>query len=100
MEQVPKTILAQMGGNRALVMIGAQYVTYGDYFLKVTFKAKALAGIRSFRIWLDPSDTYTITFYGPPKAGSMPAIKAEFTDIYCDQLKSLIERTTGLYLSL
>jgi hypothetical protein len=100
MHHVPKTILEQMGGNRALAMIGAKDFVYGDNFLKISFKAKALNGIKCFRIILTPADTYTVTFYGAMKAGLMPAIKAEFEDIYCEQLKGLIERTTGLYLSL
>jgi hypothetical protein len=41
-----------------------------------------------------------VTFYGAMRAGSLPKIKAEFDDIYADQLQRVIETTTGLYLSL
>lgn len=81
----------------ALRMIGTKKVVYDDHSVKIMFAARAKDGIKSFRICLDPSDTYTVTFYGQVRMGQLP-VKAIFEDVYCDNLVDVIESTTGLYL--
>jgi hypothetical protein len=50
------------------------------------------------KVVLDPSDTYTVTFYNKSRTGVKTV--REVSDIYCDMLRELFEKQTGLYLSL
>ena len=102
---VGQTILKQMGGSgRLKAMIGAKDFLVGH-------KEKGALGGLSFKfprpgtgkpnflkILLMPDDTYTVEF-GSISGYNYKVLKT-YTDIYWDQLKSLFERTTGLYLSL
>lgn len=94
MSEVAKITFQQIGAGRAMVMIGGAAFYDGDD-LVVKFKAHALDAIKSFRIALTPADLYDVTFYG--RTG---AVKASETGVYADQLRRIIETTTGLYLSL
>ena len=96
------TILAQMGGaGRLKAMLGAKnFVRHedGDGALSFQFPNKARSKPNYCKITLDPSDTYTVAF---GRVGSLDYRElATYSDIYADGLKSLFERTTGLYLSL
>lgn len=97
--QVAETILAQIGGTRRLcAMIGAYNFVGSENSVSFRFKTRAANGSNGIRIELDPSDTYTVEFISV--RGTSRKVKGSFSDIYCDVLKSLIERETGLYLSL
>ena len=94
---IANEILRQMGGPAALVMVGGS--AHGDETsLTVKFKAKAHKRINCVIITLDPSDTYTVKFCRVWNRTNVGV--ASFSDVYAEDLKGLIERTTGLYLSL
>ena len=102
---VAETIYQQMGGHRFRVMTGSR-----DF---LGFEAGTIEGIRTpaglvfrvgrnsggvgkCRIGLDEgTDTYTVTFYS-----TRHKITGEYSDVYCDQLRPLFERVTGLVTSL
>jgi len=96
--QVAKTIMEQLGGQRKFqMMTGAKkFVAFsaehGGPGLMIGFPNKR--GPNGVRIDLTPADTYKVTFFkGNNKV-------KEFDDIYADDLISLFEKNTGLYLSL
>lgn len=99
---VANTILSQLGAGRFLAMTGAKNLcgdaTSLSFKLPARFAAK---GINAVRITLDPSDTYTITFYKQARAPSFAvSVVAEHSDVYCDQLREIFTRETGLETSL
>jgi hypothetical protein len=100
--EVANTILAQLGGRRFLMMTGARNLTADVNSLKFRLPTRlAKDGINCVKVTLDPSDTYTVTFY---KIGRAPKFEVtvvyETNDIYCDSLVELFERKTGVYTHL
>ena len=98
MTTVAATILQQLGGAWRLVMMtGAKnFVDLGN---GVRFRiGRNDAQINTMAVVLTPLDTYDVEFSWTTVRGSTP--KASFTNIYCDQLVDLFERTTGMYLTL
>lgn len=93
---VANTILAQLGGNRFLAMTGAKSLAGGQNSL--SFRIPQARGIRAVVVTLDPSDTYTVKFYGMKKFDVQ--LKHEQSMVYCDQLQPLFTRITGLETSL
>lgn len=99
---VPRIILQQLGGNKFVAMTGARNLTGDGSSLIFKLPARfAKDGINCVKVTLDPSDTYTMTFY---KQGRAPSFKvtvvAEIQGVYCDQLTEIFEAKTGLYTSL
>ncbi len=98
-QEVAQTILKQMGGTGKLsVMIGAKdFISYPN---GVAFKfMDPGAGKPNYvKIVLNARDTYDLEF-GRLRGMNYKVVKS-FDDIYNDSLRSLFERTTGLYLSL
>lgn len=90
---IGEAILAQMGGaGRIAAMINAKFTIAGDgvllRFPNPSGRPNACA------ITLEPDDTYHVRFYrGIKDAG-------QFKGVYCDQLREMFEKQTGLYLSL
>lgn len=98
---VATTILAQLGGARRLsVMIGAHSFMSDGPALIFKFRAKASKGIKAIKVTLDPSDTYTVRFWRIGSRGLDVRQVAEHSDVYADDLRTVIEAETGLYLSL
>jgi hypothetical protein len=98
---VANTILEQLGGRRFVVMTGARDLV-GDT-RKLMFKIpRAKDGINHITIALEPSDTYTVTFqkYTFGRAGLKVKTISTHEDIYCDMLRDVFTRATGLYTSL
>jgi hypothetical protein len=96
---VANTILDQMGGSGRLAsMIGVYNLTGTENALTFRFKARAKNGSNCVRITLEPSDTYKVEFISI--RGRSVKVKSTHEDIYCDVLRELFERETGLYLSL
>ena len=99
-EQLAKEILAQLGGAQFVMMVGAKgrlvALDRNDERLgglTVGFRARAKNKIKSVRIELMPADHYRVRFYtGAPEFKE----KACFEPVYCDELQSLFEQTTGL----
>ncbi len=99
MSTIPETTLEQLGGaGRLCAMIGAHTFTQSDKTLTFKFKARAKNGANCIQVTLDPSDTYTVKFYS--LRGLSMKVKGEFSDVYNDCLRRVIESETGLYLSL
>ena len=98
---VAKTILEQLGGNRFVAMTGAKNFVAGESAL--SFKiGRNSTSINTVKVELTPMDTYTVTFsnVSKRKAGVVNKVISESTDVYCDTLVELFERTTGLYTKL
>ena len=96
-DSVPNTILSQLGGGRRLGMfLGAKEYVCSEDSLSFRFTARGAKGINKVNVRLDPSDTYTVQFFRATKAGVK--LVTEESDVYCDQLVSVLEQKTGLYL--
>ena len=99
--EVANNILAQLGGHRFVVMTGATQVYGSADALQFALPARSAKGIAKVRIVLDPSDTYTVTFYKKTRDRFAPfAAVAELGMVYADQLREIFEAHTGLYTSL
>lgn len=98
--EIANTIVEQLGRStaRMSMMIGAHTFTAGESSLTFKFKARAKNGSNCVRVTLDPSDTYTVEFISI--RGASIKTKGSFEGMYAEDLKSLFERETGLYLSL
>ncbi len=91
-------IIASQIGNRAFFMIGAKNLLGSENALQ--FKVgKNAKGVTHITVTLDADDTYTVTAVSC--RGTRPIVaKGEFTMVYADQLRSIIEALTGMYTSL
>ena len=103
-QQIAQTILSQLGGSGRL-----KAFTGAHTFLSLPETDEQLGGL-SFRIKnqasgasnqikvsLNGKDLYDVEFgrvWGPKYT-----VKSEHTDVYADQLVSLFEKETGMYLS-
>lgn len=97
--EIANIILSQMGGGgRIRAMTGAKRFEAVANGLQFDFPNRQRSRGNRVRVVLDPSDTYTVTFFNASRAGTK--VVKEVSDIYCDSLKELFERQTGLYLSL
>jgi len=103
-QQIAKTIGQQLGGlGKVSSMIGAtNFMSHREGALSFRFKAKAIKvngkSPNYIKITLDPSDTYTVEF-GRIHGYDYTVVQTD-SDVYCDQLRPLIEVATGLYLSM
>lgn len=104
---VSQTVIAQLGGNLALSMIGATKVVYNqredDVDVNVHFKAKARKvngkSPNIVRItYVSASDLYEVTFVRIH--GTTITELETLPNVFCDQLIPIFEETTGLYLTL
>jgi hypothetical protein len=98
-DNVPSTILRQLGGGKFITMTGANCFTGGAGFL--TFKIpsnKTKDRISHVRILLDYDDTYSMTFFAC--RGSVVKTIASHNGIYCDQLQEIFTDITGLQTHL
>ena len=97
---VAETILQQLGGHRFRAMTGAHSFT-SDRDTLVFKIPRAKSGIKAVRITLDPSDTYTVTFFKQARAPSFKVtVVKEIDGVYADQLRDVFTEATGLYTSL
>lgn len=93
--EVANTIKDQIGG-RALYMMGASLLA-GDRD-SLRFSIKGSRACNKVMIKLDPSDTYTVSFW--KIRGTDCRLVSERGGIYADMLHGVIETETGLALSL
>lgn len=91
------TTFSQLGGNRAMFMVGGKNIVAHENTLSFTFGRNA-SKLTSVRITLDPNDTYTMTFM--KKAKGELVVVNEVDGVYAGMLKPIFERTTGMYLNL
>lgn len=98
--EIANTIIQQLGHSTARMglMIGAHTFTAGENNVTFKFKARAKNGSNCVRITLNPSDTYTVEFIS--LRGMSIKTKGSNEGMYAEDLKTLFERETGLYLSI
>ncbi len=97
---IAHTTLAQLGGSGKLqAMIGAHNFT-SDEKGTLGFHFKGCRKANILQIELDPSDTYNVKFLKFNKRTLELKDVKEYTMVYADQLKEIVESFTGLYLSL
>lgn len=98
-QDIAQTILRQLGGQgRLKAMVGANTFTALESGVQFRLKAKADRGINSIRIVLTSDDQYTVEFYAIRALDFTEVV--QFEGVYADMLKTVVERTTGLALSL
>jgi hypothetical protein len=93
---VAATILQQIGGNRAMMMIGGRAILSGNALI-IGWKATSRANWA--QITYDAgADLYNMNI-GKMRNGQVKSLEFS-TGLYADQLKPVFEKATGLYLSL
>ena len=102
-QQVAHTILNQLGGNRFCVMTGAKNFVALDLGLRMDLPRNA-SGANRLEIRLNGKDLYDVRFYSgrlSRKTYEYKVVeKANFKDLYCDQLQEIFTEVTGMYTSL
>jgi len=92
---VAQNILAQLGGL-TMKMLGAHTLLDTGQGLRFAIRGSKVCS--KIEITLDPSDTYTVTFW---KGRGLNWTKAaELEGVYVDSLHDLIQTHTGLYTRL
>lgn len=92
---VAETILTQIGGGRALAMTGGRAIAKDR---GLVLKVKGSRRVNVVEIDLTDADDYTVTFRH--FTIRKDKLVASFDGIHSDALKGLIEKETGLFLSL
>lgn len=93
---VAETIRQQIG-NKALFMMGAKDLRGDDNSLTFNIGRNSF-GVNVIQIKLNSMDLYDVTFYRLRKLELTEKSKAE--GVYFDMLHAIIEKNTGMYLSL
>ena len=99
---IAATILQQLGGNMFIAMTGANSFMAHDSGLSFRLPASPYNKARINRVQIDltPADTYTVEFQrvNVSKREVIPVSRHD--DIYCDVLRDVFTRATGLYTTL
>lgn len=95
--ETANTILAQLGGNRFIVMTGAKHPLAIENGLQFKLPRNE-CGVQMVRIILDVNDTYRMEFCRVRKNVAIPLTVK--TDVYCDMLQEVFTDQTGLYSTL
>ena len=95
--QIATTIYDQLGGNRFAVMTGSKNFIAGEKSLSMKLSRNSSKS-NYLRITLNAMDLYDIEFISI--RGASMKTKHSFDGVYCDQLVSIFESTTGLYTKL
>ena len=101
-EDIGNTIYRQLGGNRFRLMTGAKNLTWDDKNNELSMKiGKNNLGANYFVVKLTPMDLYDIRFesrrWNRKTYDLNIKVKAEYTNIYADQLQNVFTEATGLY---
>ena len=96
---VANTIARQIG-SRAFLMLGTRQKLGDDCSL--TFDCRGSKAVNKIRVTLNGLDLYDLTFWKVTRRNGQFHVKVveQVQDIYFDGLRDVIERVTGLYLSL
>jgi len=98
-QQVAKTILQQLGGNRFLTMTGAKNLASDTDRLVFRLNGRLCKnGINMVSIVLNGSDLYDVTYLRV--RGTKIVVEDLDKDVYCDMLVDCFEEATGLLTSL
>ena len=96
-QEVARTILNQLGGNRFVAMTGAKDLASSADALQFGLPARfAKKGINKVKITLTPADLYTMTFYKYIASRFELVTIAEVESLYADQLQDTFTEVTGL----
>lgn len=94
---VAMTILEQMGGiGRLRAFTGAHSFVRGEADVRFVWPQQVRSKPNALVVRLRGDDTYTMEFSRVGKGG-MTILKT-LDGVYCDQLVSLFEKETGLFL--
>lgn len=96
---VANTILEQLGGGRALMMLGAGQPVGDGSSLMFSIKGSPLK-VNKIRITLDSDDTYTVEFLRYSRKTLDCKHIAQFSMVYASDLRHVLEFGTGLRTSL
>lgn len=102
-QEIASVIINQIGGfSRVAAMLGVKQFVAIDNGVSFKIGGGAKGKINYIKIVLNGLDLYDLTFnrISVRKGEFDNKEVAVFTDIYCDQLKEIIEETTGMYLSI
>jgi len=95
------TIIGQMGGAGQLsAMVGVKHYIFDANKPEVRFRFKGSRKVNLVIIELTSMDVYNMKFYQLRKRGLECKLVETHEGVYCDQLVSLFEATTGLYITL
>lgn len=94
---VAETILAQLGGNRFLVMTGAKDLLGDENSLGMRI-GKNSKGVNKVRVRLTPADLYDVEFFYV--RGTAFRVVSSAEGIYAEDLRRVFEAHTGLATSL
>ena len=96
-QEIARTILQQLGGNRFVAMTGAK--NFGSTENSLSFKIGSNAKrINHVKITLNALDLYDVTYYRVRKYDFKVA--TESSNVYCDMLQSDFTTNTGMHTSL
>jgi hypothetical protein len=90
--------IRQQVGSRAFVMMGSRLILEDER--SILFEIRGCPKINKARITLEPTDTYRVEFFKIARRGLDVTTVADHEGVYADSLRPLIEKQTGLYLSL
>lgn len=104
-KQIADTTIDQLGGRRMILMTGAKHFVYDPARPgRLTFKLPTRTGNpwNYVEVNLTANDDYTISFFRVSTRNYKLTIKPGpvHEGIYCDQLRPIFEKVTGLYTSL
>tara|TARA_Y100000296_G_C5152956_1_gene247432 strand:+ start:788 stop:1120 length:333 start_codon:yes stop_codon:yes gene_type:complete len=101
--KIADVTLQQLGGRgRLSAMIGAQHFYSDNDGATLIFQFKGSRKANAVKITLNSLDTYDVEFVkkGTKRTGYLPTTVKEYGMVYADQLHSIFESFTGLYLSM
>lgn len=96
---VANTIARQIG-SRAFLMLGTRQ-KLGDTD-SLTFDCRGSRAVNKIRVTLNGRDLYDLTFWKVTRRNGQFKVNVveQVEDVYFDSLRGVIERVTGLHLSL
>jgi hypothetical protein len=97
-QEIAKTIISQLGGNRFVAMTGAKNIMVDGE--GVSFWIPLSNGINRVNVTLDCNDTYRVTFSKWNARKLCNVIVYTVANVYCDQLAPIFENQTGLFTRL
>lgn len=104
-KEVAITILQQLGGRRFLAFTGSKNLVCTNNSLNMKLTRNRI-GATHLTITLMPDDTYKMEFIKIINGNIENNFETKFiylkteTDVYCDMLQDIFEKTTGLYTHL
>jgi len=91
--EVAQNIIAQLGGQRFVMMTGARQLMYTGRGVRFRLPS-ARQKINVVEITLNAADTYDVQFMRV--RGFDAKVVSESSGVFCDQLRELFEGQTGL----